>query len=38
MRKNKRKEIHRVLDGIIGGQALGRLAVTLTHSFKDPVS
>jgi hypothetical protein len=35
MRENKRKQIHRVLDGVLGGRAFGRLAMTLAHSFKE---
>src|SRR5262245_15855158 len=35
MRENKRKQIHRVFDGVVGGQAFGRPAMTLAHSFKE---
>src|SRR5262245_10693070 len=35
MRENKRKQIHRVPDGVVGGQAFRRLAMTLAHSFKE---
>ena len=35
MRENKRKQIHRVFDGSLGGRALARPAMTFTHSFKE---